>query len=238
MPLSPVDIRVWEWIEYHLSHLFWPLVKLVAFCSSTRMSPPRHPSTFRKFKLLCNECSFMRTWWSFLLAPLWAEQNWSLPWAAPEYHHQYINTTFLKIQNSGECCDAWHRTVTFNLSPQFHSVRSAFVQHCSHGRVGVEWVTAMRASRAALGADLVRALPVLLHRTHCTVDCALCCNVNCVEMYNIHMCTSNVHFHCTALFSIAASVLQFVHSTELHCSAFQSVCCAEQSLPCSALWCG
>ena len=74
MPLSPVDIRVWEWIEYHLSHLFWPLVKLVAFCSSTRMSPPRHPSTFRKFKLLCNECSFMRTWWSFFCS-LPYEQN-------------------------------------------------------------------------------------------------------------------------------------------------------------------
>ena len=69
------------------------------------------------------------------------------------------------------------------------------------------------------------------------LQCQLCRSVqhsHVVEVYNIHMCTSNVHFHCTALFSIAACVLQFVHSTVQHCSAFQSVCCVEQLLPCSA----
>ena len=115
MPLSPVDIRVWEWIEYHLSHLFWPLVKLVAFCSSTRMSPPRHPSTFRKFKLLCNECSFMRTWWSFFARSLMSRTELVAPLSCarispPIYQHDLS-------ENSEQWWMLWRVTQNCHLQP-------------------------------------------------------------------------------------------------------------------------
>jgi hypothetical protein len=92
------------------------------------------------------------------------------------------------------------------------------------------------ASRAALAPTQWRALPV-----HCTVLTlqliVRCAALLIVQMYKISHVHLQCALHCTALFSIAACVLQIVPSTALHCSAFQSVCCVVQLLPCSALWC-
>ena len=149
-----------------------------------------------------------------------------------------MNTTFLKF---GTKVNEVNTVTTTSLSPE--RIPPALlswpcrwgVGHSNALWQGGPWCRLVRATCAPAPYSLYSTL----YTVHCTLYTVqlyswLCCNVNCVEMHNIHMCTSNVHFHCTALFSIAACVLQFVHSTVLHCSAFQYVCCVEQSLPCSA----
>ena len=122
----------------------------------------------------------------------------------PRISPPIINTTFLKIWNSGDT----------ELSPST----------CHHN---------FTQSGALLSSTVPLAVSVWSGSQQCALaggpwcrpsggHSLCCCTV---------LCTSNVHFHCTTLFSIAVCVQQFVHCTVLHCSAFQSMCCVEQSLP-------
>ena len=196
---SPADIRVWEWIQCHLSHLFWPLVKLVASCSSTRMSPPRDPSTFRKFKLLCNECSFMHTWWSLFARSLVSRTEIG---RSLELHQNITTNIWTRpFWKFGTKVNEVNAVTTISLSPE--RICPALlswpcrwgVGHSNALWQGGPWCRLVRATCAPAPYSLYSTL----YTVHCTLYTVqlyswLCCNVNCVEMHNIHMCTPNVHF--------------------------------------------
>ena len=218
----------------HPSHLL-VLVKLVAFCSSTRVSPPRQSVYLLEFKLLRSECSFAYLVEFFCSLPHKLNRKLVAPLSHTRIHHHNLSETRV----SGECCDIVTQCCHHNFTHSGAQL-SCTAPMAASGGVGHSKQQCALAARPWCRPS--GGTTCELHHTHCTVlhwlHCAMltvqCCTVNCVQMYNISHVHSQCVLHFTALYSwlcISAALsivqkcttLQTCTSTALHCSAFQYV---------------
>ena len=174
-------------------------------------------------------------------------------------HHHNLS----EIRVSGECCDVWHRTVTFKLSLLVHSVRSA-LSRTAPMAVSV-WSGSQQCRlagrpwcRPSGGHYLWAALYSLCSWVCVVLHCQLCKNVqhfrctlpmctplHCLVQLTVHFCCT---VHCakcttlhtctsTALHCLALQHVYFKFCTPLHCTVQHFNLCAVLSNCCPAVHC-
>ena len=167
MPLSsPADVgcevethvRETDGWNIHSSHLFLGL-------GEAENVTTKNPSTFEKIQLIVQ----MNVHYAYLVRSFCSprcEPNITGRFLElhPEYHTN-INTTFWNFE---QWWMLWHRTVTFNPSPQNSLSLEHIVQYCFPSRVGVECALADLVAGAPCCRTVTRNLRNTLRKTEKT----------------------------------------------------------------------